>query len=148
MRPHLTRQQDVEGNFSNLPITMFSSTRFYIDVYFWLDGTTTIHQHGFAGAFQVLTGSSLHGEYKFRVKRAVSPHFNLGELSLKEVRLLRRGDIRKIIPGPKYISLALSVWIGHQPRLLSAPSACRTLSRNSHTFIPASPSIHSSATRR
>jgi hypothetical protein len=99
----LTRQQDVDGNFSNLPITLFSSTRFYIDIYFWLDGTTTIHQHGFAGAFQVLSGSSLHGHYKFRLSRAVSPHFALGDLSLKEVRLLTRGDIRKIIPGPDYI---------------------------------------------
>lgn len=99
----LTRQQDVEGNFSDLPITLFTGTRFYIDVYFWLDGTTTIHQHGFAGAFQVLTGSSLHGHYRFRVRRAVSPHFALGDLSLKEVHLLKRGDIRKIIAGPQYI---------------------------------------------
>ena len=99
----LTRQQDVEGNFSNLPITLFSGTRFYIDLYFWLDGTTTIHQHGFAGAFQVLTGSSLHGHYSFRSPRSVSPHFALGELSLKEVRLLKRGDIKRIAPGPDYI---------------------------------------------
>jgi hypothetical protein len=99
----LARQQDIEANFSNLPITLFSSTRFYIDLYFWLDGTTSIHQHGFAGAFQVLTGSSLHGHYSFRVPRAVSPHFALGELSLKEVRLLKRGDIKRIVPGPDYI---------------------------------------------
>jgi hypothetical protein len=99
----LTGQRDVEGNFSNLPITVFSGLRFYIDIYFWLDGTTTIHQHGFAGAFQVLTGSSLHGHYKFRLARAVSPHFALGELSLKQVRLLSRGDIREINPGPDYI---------------------------------------------
>lgn len=99
----LPRQQDVEGNFSNLPITLFSGTRFYIDIYFWLDGTTTIHQHGFAGAFQVLTGSSLHGHYTFRVTRAVSPHFHIGELTLKEIRLLTQGDIRSIIPGQDYI---------------------------------------------
>ena len=34
----LTRQQDIEGSFSNLPLTLVSSTRFYIDLYFWLDG--------------------------------------------------------------------------------------------------------------
>jgi len=102
-RTPLSRQQDVEGSFSNLPLTLFNSTRFYIDLYFWLDGTTTIHQHGFAGAFQVLSGSSLHGHYDFRVGRQVSPYFALGNLTLKEVRLLERGDIRKIIPGRDYI---------------------------------------------
>src|SRR6185369_880279 len=99
----LSRQQDVEGSFSNLPLTLFNSTRFYIDLYFWLDGTTTIHQHGFAGAFQVLSGSSLHGHYDFRVGRQVSPYFALGNLTLREVQLLERGDIRKIIPGRDYI---------------------------------------------
>jgi hypothetical protein len=99
----LARQQDVEGNFSNLPITLFSSTRFYIDLYFWLDGTTAIHQHGFAGAFQVLSGSSLHGHYQFRVTRPISPHFALGDLTLREVRLLEGGDIRQIVPGRDYI---------------------------------------------
>ena len=99
----LPRQQDVEGSFSNLPVTLFNSTRFYIDLYFWLDGTTTIHQHGFAGAFQVLSGSSLHGHYHFREGRHVSPYFALGTLTLREMRLLERGDIRRIIPGRDYI---------------------------------------------
>src|SRR5262245_48893919 len=96
-------QQDVEGRFSNLPVTLFTSTRFYIDLYFWLDGTTAIHQHAFAGAFQVLSGSSLHGHYDFRVECPVSPYFALGNLTLRETRLLTRGDIRKIIPGRDYI---------------------------------------------
>lgn len=99
----LTHQRDVEGNFSNLPITLFNAPRFYIDAYFWLDGTTAIHEHSFAGAFQVLTGSSLHGHYQFRATRAISPHFALGKLLLKENSLLSRGDIKNIIPGPTYI---------------------------------------------
>ena len=99
----LPLQRDVEASFSNLPLTVFNSSRCFIDVYFWLDGTTAIHQHGFAGAFQVLTGSSLHGHYQFRKRHLVSPHFVIGDLSLKEVQLLSRGDIRKIVPGPDYI---------------------------------------------
>ena len=39
----LPNQWDVAAEFSNLPITLFNGPRFYIDVYFWLDGTTTIH---------------------------------------------------------------------------------------------------------
>ncbi|MDQ5843884.1 MAG: hypothetical protein M3539_01125, partial [Acidobacteriota bacterium] len=37
----LPDQKDVEGNFGNPPITLFSGSRFFIDVYYWLDGTTT-----------------------------------------------------------------------------------------------------------
>jgi hypothetical protein len=99
----LARQYDVEGNFSNLPVTLFTSTRFYIDVYFWLTGTTDIHQHGFAGAFQVLSGSSLHSHYEFHPRHRVSPHFALGGLSLKQVKLLSQGDIKEINPGKDYI---------------------------------------------
>lgn len=99
----LARQQDAEGNFSNLPLTVFNSTRFFIDIYFWLHGTTVIHQHAFAGAFQVLSGSSLHGHYDFRPKRAVSPYFAIGNLSLKKSELLSKGDIKQIIAGRDYI---------------------------------------------
>jgi hypothetical protein len=56
----LPEQQDVAGRFGYPPITLFNGPRFYIDVYYWLDGSTTIHQHAFCGAFHVLLGSSLH----------------------------------------------------------------------------------------
>ena len=99
----LPSQQDVSGHFSNLPITLFSGTRFYVDIYFWLDGTTTIHQHGFAGAFQVLSGSSLHSHYGFVPKQIVSPHFAIGTMTLEKTQLLSQGDIKQIIPGSSYI---------------------------------------------
>src|SRR2546426_3345089 len=101
--PQLTRQQDIEGSFGNPPITLYNGPRFYIDIYFWLDGTTDIHQHGFAGAFQVLTGSSLHSRYSFREEQAINEHFLLGQVSLRDVELLRAGDIRTIIPGKEHI---------------------------------------------
>src|ERR1051326_7259303 len=45
--------QSIEDKFSDLPVVLYHGLRFHIDVYFWLDGTTSIHQHGFSGAFQV-----------------------------------------------------------------------------------------------
>ena len=62
----LPEQQDVDGGFGDPPITIFCGSRFFIDVYYWLDGTTSIHQHSFSGAFQVLLGSSIHSRYSFR----------------------------------------------------------------------------------
>jgi len=99
----LPEQMDLEGGFGNPPITLYVAPRFYIDVYYWLDGTTSIHQHGFSGAFQVLLGSSVHAQYGFEKHREINPHLLIGRVSLKDVALLERGDIRQIIPGPDFI---------------------------------------------
>lgn len=119
----LPEQQDVEGRFGNPPITLFSGSRFYIDIYFWLDGTTTVHQHAFTGAFQVLLGSSIHSRYSFREDQIINEHFSVGELSLEEVQLLKVNDIRPIRPGRNFI---------HSLFHLDRPSATITI-RTSHT---------------
>ncbi len=101
--PDLPEQMDPIGKFGNPPITLFVGPRFYIDVYYWLDGTTTIHQHAFSGAFQVLQGSSVHARYRFEKRCEINPHFLSGELLLDDVSLLAQGDIREINPGPSFI---------------------------------------------
>ena len=119
----LPDQKDVEGRFGDPPITLFAGSRFYIDVYFWLDGTTSIHQHAFCGAFQVLLGSSIHSHYDFEEHRVISEHFSVGELSLRKVQLLKLGDIKEIRPGRQYI---------HSLFHLDRPSATITI-RTEHT---------------
>jgi hypothetical protein len=99
----LPRQQDLEAQFGNPPLTLYCGSRFYVDIYFWLDGTTDIHQHSFAGAFQVLTGSSILSRYSFRQEQAINEHFLLGRVILNDVERLREGDIRQIIPGREHI---------------------------------------------
>ncbi|MEO8549292.1 MAG: hypothetical protein ABI678_04945 [Kofleriaceae bacterium] len=81
------------------PITVFSDPKFYIDVLTWIDGTTAIHEHGFSGAFMVLEGSSLHARYRFESSRRYNPHLHLGRTSLRELELLRVGDVRPIQAG-------------------------------------------------
>jgi hypothetical protein len=99
----LPDQKDVPGRFGDPPITLFAGSRFYIDVYFWLDGTTSIHQHAFTGAFQVLLGSSIHSHYSFREDKVLNEHFSVGELKLEEVQLLKQNDVKTIKPGRQYI---------------------------------------------
>lgn len=99
----LPQQADVEGRFGNPPITLFYGPRFFIDVYYWLDGATSIHQHSFTGAFQVLLGSSIHSRYSFREDRVVNEHFSVGQLALEEVQLLKLADVRPIRPGRNFI---------------------------------------------
>jgi hypothetical protein len=101
--PDLPRQMDLEAKFGDPPITLYAGPRFHIDVYYWLDGTTSIHQHAFSGAFQVLLGSSVHATYSFEKHREINPHFLTGRISLSEVSLLRKGDIREIVAGPRFI---------------------------------------------
>jgi hypothetical protein len=99
----LPEQLDVDGRFGNPPITLYVGSRFYIDVYYWLDGTTSIHQHAFCGAFQVLLGSSIHSQYCFEDQNRINAHFSTGAIILQSVNLLGEGDIQKILPGSQYI---------------------------------------------
>src|ERR1051325_5490178 len=101
--PDLPEQMDPLGKFGNPPITVYVGPRFYIDVYYWLDGTTTIHQHAFSGAFQVLLGSSVHAGYRFQLQREINTHFLTGQLTLDKVSLLSLGEIREIRPGIGFI---------------------------------------------
>jgi len=101
--PDLPEQMDLAGKFGNPPLTLFVGPRFYIDAYFWLDGTTTIHQHSFSGAFQVLLGSSVQTRYHFEKELEINPHLLVGKIRLGEVSLLKQGDISEIVYGPGLI---------------------------------------------
>lgn len=99
----LPEQKDLAGRFGDPPITLYNSPRFHIDIYFWLDGTTSIHQHAFCGAFQVIHGSSIHSSYEFESKETVNFFTQLGDLDLDHCELLKVGDVRKILPGRAFI---------------------------------------------
>jgi hypothetical protein len=124
----LPRQQDMDGHFGNPPITLFSGSRFYIDIYFWLDGTTSIHQHAFSGAFQLLLGSSIHSQYVFKQEAQINEHFCTGQISFENVELLQVGQTRKIVSGKYFV---------HSLFHLDRPSA--TITVRTHQDIQAQP---------
>lgn len=99
----LPPQRDLPGNFGDPPITIYSGSRFHIDVYFWFEGTTAIHQHAFCGAFQVLLGSSIHSWYKFECREVVNAFTEIGDMSLKVCEILEVGDVQEIWAGRQYI---------------------------------------------
>lgn len=99
----LPEQRDLAGRFGDPPITLYNSPRFHIDVYFWLEGTTAIHQHAFCGAFQVLLGSSIHSWYEFDRSEAINTFTELGNINLKLCELLSVGDVQAINAGKNYI---------------------------------------------
>lgn len=99
----LPPQKDPHGNFGDPPITIFVAPRFYVDVYFWLEGTTAVHQHSFCGAFQVLMGSSIHSWYDFERTESVNTFTEIGSMNLKQCELLQVGDVQEILAGRQYI---------------------------------------------
>src|SRR3954453_10280603 len=101
--PNLPRQRDVNARFGEPPITIYSGQRFHIDVYFWFQSTTTMHQHGFCGAFQVLNGSSIHSWYEFERTQAINVYCEIGDITLKVCEILERGDVQEIRSGRGYI---------------------------------------------
>ena len=92
-------KQQPEVEFSNLPVTLYRSSEFYIECLIWVDATTSIHQHAFSGAFRVVTGSSLHSEYEFVEQARVSQLLLLGEARTQRLEALTRGDVRRITSG-------------------------------------------------
>lgn len=103
LRGDLPEQFDKGSIFGQPPITMFRSRRFIIDALFWLDGTTNIHDHAFAGGFQVLAGSSIETTFRFERERDVDGQLGFGSLKLLDSALRRTGDVQPITPGSSYI---------------------------------------------
>lgn len=99
----LPEQSDPTARFGQPPVTLFRTPRFYISALFWLDGTTAIHDHGFSGAFQVLSGSSIETNYEFAPFREIGGHLRFGELLVRGSALRRAGDVRAVPAGPSYI---------------------------------------------
>jgi len=99
----LPEQKDPRASFGDPPITLYTAPRFHIDVYFWFEGTTAIHQHAFCGAFQVLHGSSIHSWYEWERREVVNTFTETGDMALKVCKLLEVGDIQPIWAGKQYI---------------------------------------------
>jgi hypothetical protein len=103
LRGEHPEQFDKRSIFGQPPLTLFRSRRFIIDALFWLDGTTNIHDHSFAGAFQVLAGSSIETTFRFDPSRTVDGQIFFGKLNLLESALRRTGDVQPITIGSSYI---------------------------------------------
>ncbi|HET9033784.1 MAG TPA: hypothetical protein VFN25_12880 [Dokdonella sp.] len=101
----LCKQADLDGKFAEPPLSLYHGGDFDISALIWLDGTTSIHQHAFCGAFHVLAGSSIHSRFQFdarqptaKMQRAIP-----GRLRLVGLEVLHAGDTRIIARGSDLI---------------------------------------------
>ena len=87
------------SGFGQPELVAYNHERFYIQLLFWLDGTTDIHQHEFSGAFHVMAGSSIHAHFTFEKEQAVTAHFRMGNVVMKDIELLETGRTVPIVSG-------------------------------------------------
>jgi hypothetical protein len=91
------------SDFGQPELVVYDDQRFYIQILFWLDGTTDIHQHMFSGAFHVLGGSSIHSEFAFEKATDITAHMRVGDLRMVRTGLLETGSTVPIVGGRGFI---------------------------------------------
>ena len=97
------------SNFGDCSITLWENQAFYIEVIFWNRMWTSIHEHGFSGAFLNLTGERFVAEYKFDEEIRIEEKLRKGILSKKKIESMQVGDVRLILEGMDGIHRTMSV---------------------------------------
>lgn len=100
----MPEQRAPEDRFGEPPTVMYKREGLEVHALTWMDGSTSIHQHGFDGAFRVAQGSSLHVQYGFSCEeRLAGGRIALGALPLRSTEILRVGAVRSVVSGPEFI---------------------------------------------
>src|SRR5215212_4743531 len=77
-----------DSPFGEPELVAYTHPRFYVQLLFWMDGTTAIHQHEFSGAFHVMHGSSIHAHYDFEKSHPITPYLKVGNVKMKKMEIL------------------------------------------------------------
>ena len=88
-----------DSPFGEPELVVYNHARFYIQLLFWMDGTTAIHQHAFSGAFHVMHGSSIHAHYSFEKARPITPYMSVGDVRMTQIEILETGRTVPIASG-------------------------------------------------
>ncbi len=97
----LPEQVSLHNTFGQPPITLFNNGKLVVDLYLWVAADTTIHSHGFRGAFRVLHGISLQESYRIKVARRIAPGVLRYVPGVPDMEILGAGDVRVILPGER-----------------------------------------------
>jgi len=97
----LPEQVSLHNTFGQPPITLFNNGSLVVDLYLWVAADTTIHSHGFRGAFRVLHGSSLQETYDVKVTRRIAPGVVQCDPGIPRMTILQPGDVHVILPAEK-----------------------------------------------
>ena len=93
--------------FGQPPVNVYVGAGFYIEANVWTNSATSIHHHGFSGAFCLLTGQSLHTRHQFDEDDRVNSRLQLGRVSIVDAEILVPGQVRRIDSGNRLIHCVL-----------------------------------------
>ena len=102
-RDRLPEQVNFHSGFGEPPLVVYEEPRFFAEVLFWFHGRTSIHGHGFYGAYRVLAGYSIDAQFSYRQDEEPVPGIKLGELQPTSLTLITPGDIKRILPEEAFI---------------------------------------------
>lgn len=114
----LPRQVNFNVPFGQPPLAVHVSESFYLEVLFWFPSRTSIHGHGFSGAFRVLDGYSIQTTYEFHESEVCDTGLRVGELRPRMVELLLPGDVCDIRADEAFVHSV--VHMGHPSLTLVA----------------------------
>lgn len=95
----LPQQMSLHNTFGQPSITLYNNDRFVVDLYFWVDFDTSIHSHGFRGAFRVLHGESLQETFQIKILENIADDIRRVDLSQVQLKRLKKDDVQTIAPG-------------------------------------------------
>jgi len=81
------------GAFGQPGVTVFRGRGYLVEVYFWQQALSAIHDHPFRGAFTVLRGFSVEAVYRFETHEELGPRARLGHLSPASLALIETGHV-------------------------------------------------------
>lgn len=102
-RERLPEQVNFHSGFGEPPLVVYEEPRFYAEVLFWFHGRTSIHGHGFYGAYQVLAGYSIEAQFAYHRDHEPVPGIQVGALEPTALRLITPGEITRILPEEAFI---------------------------------------------
>ncbi|HEV2799192.1 MAG TPA: hypothetical protein VGW12_01780 [Pyrinomonadaceae bacterium] len=131
---NLPPQLDPRSRFGQPPLTVWRNERFVLDLYFWVDTETSIHDHAFSGAFTNLVGHSLNCSYHFERAARHGEGLFTGSLAFKHADYVMPGDVCPIVGGSRFIH---RVWHLDCPTItLVARTTQRQANLRQYTYFP------------
>jgi hypothetical protein len=118
-------------DFSQFPLTILNHLG-YLDLYFWSDSNTSIHDHNFSGAFKVLKGTYYQNRYSFKHVEDIADWVMRGELSIKKIEQIKPLEVVSIPRGEDFIHLT------HHQDGMCVTACLRTENRQGaiHSYFP------------
>lgn len=77
-------------------IPLHEDGRHGIYAHFWIDRIASPHTHNWYGAFQVLSGTSIHAEHAFDERGRIDADLRFGRLRVERAGVLGPGDVRPV----------------------------------------------------